>query len=85
MVMYIELMNLPRVFYKEHLETINGINFTQREIDIIAFTLTRRSSKTIAPLLSISPRTVENHISNIMMKLECNSREAIIDFIEKSG
>ncbi|OJW53928.1 MAG: hypothetical protein BGO67_07630 [Alphaproteobacteria bacterium 41-28] len=66
------------------IETISSIKFTQREIDIIVCLLGRRTAKKIALFLSISPKTVENHIRNIMQKLECNSRESIIDFIESS-
>lgn len=83
--MQIETTFLPNEFYEKHLARISGIKFTQREIDIIAFTLSGRSSKSTANLLKISPRTVENHIRNIMLKLERNSREAIIDFAENSG
>ncbi len=83
--MHSKAINLPRAFYTKYLKTIGGIKFTHREIDIIAFTLSGRSSKKIAAMLFISPRTVENHIRNIMIKLECNSREAIIDFAEKYG
>lgn len=68
----------------QELEKINGIKFTLREIDILAFMLHGKSTKKTAALLLISPRTVENHIRNIMVKIECNSREAIIDFTEKS-
>lgn len=34
--------------------------------------------------MSLSPRTIEHYIYNIMSKLGCNSRDGIIDFIEKS-
>ncbi len=64
--------------------TINNINFTSRELDIIACLLAGRAAKKTASFLSISPRTVEMHLRNIMAKLGCNSRESIIDFIEKS-
>lgn len=67
-----------------HLEPINGINFTKREIDVIACILSGKSVKKIAQFLFISPRTVENHIHNIMLKLGCQSQEKIIEFIEKS-
>ncbi|OJX10511.1 MAG: hypothetical protein BGO77_02870 [Caedibacter sp. 37-49] len=73
----------PKIYPKD-LETINGIKFTWREIDIVAFMVHGKSTKKIASFLSISPRTVENHVRNIMMKIECNSREAIVDFVEKS-
>jgi len=68
----------------EFLEKINGINFTPREIDIIACLVHGRAAKTIAYFLSIASRTVETHIRNIMRKLECNSQESIRNFIEKS-
>lgn len=67
-----------------HLEVINGIKFTPREIDIISCLISGRAPKVIASFLSISPRTIETHIRNIMLKLECNSREGIINFIEKT-
>ena len=65
--------------------TINAINFTSREIDVISCILGGRAPKKIASFLSIAPRTVEIHIRNIMIKVGCNSRESIIDFIEKSN
>ncbi|MBW8308296.1 MAG: helix-turn-helix transcriptional regulator [Candidatus Paracaedibacteraceae bacterium] len=69
----------------EYVETINGVNFTSREIDIMSCMLYGRAIKKTASFFSITPRTVETHIRNIMKKLECHSREAIIDFIENSG
>jgi DNA-binding CsgD family transcriptional regulator len=69
----------------EELQSIKDKNFTIREIDIIACLVNNRGEKKIAALLSISPRTVSAHVRNIMQKLACNSREGIIDFIEKSG
>ncbi|OJW46804.1 MAG: hypothetical protein BGO67_11650 [Alphaproteobacteria bacterium 41-28] len=75
---------LPQEIYTECLEIINGVKFTRREIDIIAFLVSGRSAKKISSFLSISPKTVDFHTHNIMQKLGCNSRESIIDFIEKS-
>jgi DNA-binding CsgD family transcriptional regulator len=67
------------------LTTLNGIKFTNREIDIITLIFHTRGSSKIAYLLSISTRTVETHTANIMRKIDTNSREGIIDFVEKSG
>jgi tetratricopeptide (TPR) repeat protein/DNA-binding CsgD family transcriptional regulator len=75
---------LPHKIYYKSLKTINGINFTHREIDVITYVLSGRSAKSIASLLFISPKTVETHIRNIMIKLEVNSKESIITFIENS-
>ncbi|MBY0293268.1 MAG: helix-turn-helix transcriptional regulator [Alphaproteobacteria bacterium] len=71
--------------YSEHLATINGITFTPREIDVIACLLSARGTSKIASFLSIAPRTIATHIRNIMLKLERNSRENILDFIEKTS
>lgn len=67
------------------MDQINGIGFTPRELDILACLLGGRSAKKTASFLAISPRTVEHHLRNIMMKLGCNSQEKIIDHIEKSN
>ena len=80
-----EEIKLPQDIYNQDLAKINDIKFTRREIDVIAFIVNGRTTKKIASFLTLSPRTVDNHIYNIMMKLECHSRENIIDFIEKSG
>lgn len=77
--------NFPDALYASHLREINGIKFTPREVEIIAFILNGRSGKKTASFLLISQKTVENHTRNIMGKLGSNSRESIIDFIEKSG
>ena len=64
---------------------INGINFSTRETDVIACLLQGRPFKTIASLLSISPKTTENYSRNIMLKIGCNSRDGIINFVEVAG
>ncbi len=70
--------------YYSHTKFINGVNLTQREIDVISCIINTRGTKKIAAILSISLRTAERHIQNIMLKTRCNSQEAIKDFIEKS-
>jgi len=77
-------INFLQDFYSKHLETINGIRLTKREIDVLSFFVCGRSAKKFAAFFNISPKTVENHTHNIMLKFGCNSREGIIDFIEKS-
>jgi DNA-binding CsgD family transcriptional regulator len=78
-------LDLPQYIYAKHLTRINGIKFTPREVDIISFMCSGRSGKKTASFFSLSPKTIENHNRNIMGKLECNSREDVIDFLEKSG
>lgn len=67
------------------LAIVKGVTLTPREIDTIACLLSGKGTKSIAALLSVSPRTVETHIRNIMLKYECNSRDEIITVIEKAG
>jgi DNA-binding CsgD family transcriptional regulator len=69
----------------ERLSKIRDVNFTPREIDILSCIFYNRSEKKIASILSISHRTVGTHIRNMMLKLTCNSRETILDFIHTSG
>ena len=70
--------------YALQLENINGINFTRREVDILTCVLSGKTAKKVAVFLSISPKTVENHIRNIMLKIACNTQGGVIDFVEKS-
>ena len=78
-------LNKKKDLYENHLSKIGDIKFTFREIDVITCVMHNRGEKKIASLLQISPRTVGTHLHNIMLKLGQNSRESIIDFIEKSG
>ena len=71
--------------YDEYLQELSGIKFTLREIDVLACILHNRGEKKIGSLLSISYRTVSVHVRNIMVKIACNSRDQVIDFVEKSS
>lgn len=78
--------NKKHELYSNYLHEISGSQFTLREIDIISCVLRNRGEKKIADILDISPRTVGTHIRNIMGKFGAsNSRDYIIDSIEKSG
>lgn len=74
----------PPSIYLNHLTIINGVHFTPREIDVIACLLHARGTSKIASLLNIALTTVTTHIKNVKGKLKCNSREDIIDFMERS-
>lgn len=75
----------PKDRYALLLETVNGVVFTRREIDIISCVLSGKTAKKIALFLAVSPKTVANHIRNIMSKLQCHSQVGIIEFIENSN
>lgn len=74
----------PQMLYVKHLTTINGIHFTQREIDVMACLLHVRGTSKIASLLNIAPSTVITHMQKVKEKIKGHSREDIIDFIEIS-
>ncbi len=76
--------DLPPVPYYGLLGTISGIKFTPREIDVLSCLQGGRSTKTICQFLSIEERTVATHKYNVMRKLDVNSKEGIINFLEKS-
>ena len=75
---------IPKNIYLNNQNIISNKRLTNREIDVIACLVGGRSNKKAASFLGISPKTIENHIHNIMLKLGCASRESIIDFLEKS-
>ena len=68
----------------EKCDSINKINFTEREIDIIACLFANKPPKWIASNLAISYRTVEAHIRNISLKISCSSQKEIVDFVNNS-
>lgn len=71
--------------YKKYLSVVNGIKFTPRECDVLSCVMSTRGEKKIAAICSIAPKTVSVHVHNIMNKLRCNSKEQIVDFVEKAG
>ena len=71
-------------YYKD-LKNISNVEFTPREMDVIACILNGRTAhKEIVILLSISAKVVEAHKSNINRKLQNITRSNVREFIEKS-
>ncbi len=68
----------------EQTKEINGICFSERELDVIACLICGKTSKNIANILQISPNTVNTHIRNIALRIHKNSKSDIIKFIENS-
>jgi len=86
---FIDFIQFLKSFLKEKysvssLENIKGIQFTSREIDVMACLLVIRSNKAIASCLKIEEKTVEHYMRVLRGKINCNSREGIVKFIEKS-
>lgn len=56
---------------------------TSRERDVFELLIQNKSTKEIASKLSISEKTVRNHISNVMQKLGVNGRAgAVVELIK---
>ncbi len=56
---------------------------TKREKEIFELLIENKSTKDISNILNISEKTVRNHISNVMQKLDViNRSNAIIELIK---
>jgi len=56
---------------------------TSREKEIFSYLINDYTTKEISKLLSISEKTVRNHISNVIQKLGTNSRSgALLELIK---
>ena len=56
---------------------------TNREKEVFDLLVLNKGTKEIAQLLKISEKTVRNHISNTMQKLEVKSRaQAVIELLK---
>lgn len=56
---------------------------TAREQEVFELLVLNKSTKEIAEFLGISEKTVRNHISNTMQKLEVKSRaQAVIELLK---
>lgn len=58
---------------------------TKRELDVLKYVLLGHTSKVVAKLLNLSPRTVESYIQILKEKLQCNSKADIISTAIKAG
>lgn len=65
---------------KEKLESL-----TKREIEVLIEVASGRFNKEIAMVLNISERTVKNHMSNIMKKIDVNDRTQAAVFAIKNN
>lgn len=60
------------------------LGFTKRELDCANLLIRKHKVKEIAAKMQVSPRTVETHLNNIKMKLNCSDKmELIIKLKEK--
>jgi DNA-binding NarL/FixJ family response regulator len=58
---------------------------TKREVQVIGLIATGKTNQAIARQLSISKRTVDRHVSNILLKLDLPSRSAVTAYAYERG
>lgn len=71
--------------FSNHLKIIQGVEFTRRQIDVVACVVSGWDVKSIAARLDIAPSTVESHIQAIVQKVGAGGRNSILSFVEQSG
>jgi two-component system, NarL family, nitrate/nitrite response regulator NarL len=74
---------VPEHAEQQRLPRISKKDFTTRELDVIKLLSAGKTNKTIADELSLSEKTVKNHMSNIMDKLQVHSRLSAALIISK--
>lgn len=65
--------------------TVNELALTTREVEILALIVDGKSNKEIAQALYISEKTVKNHITNLLRKLEVDDRTQAAVFAVSRG
>lgn len=58
---------------------------TDREREVLRLTAEGRSAREIAELLTLSPKTVEKHRTNLMEKLNLHNRAELVRYAVKKG
>ena len=58
---------------------------TTREKEIFELLILNKTTKDVANILNISEKTVRNHISNVMQKLEVKTRYQVVIELLKIG
>jgi DNA-binding NarL/FixJ family response regulator len=58
---------------------------TERESDVVRLVVEGLTARQIASRLVLSPRTVENHVQNVLRKLHLHSRAALVRYAIEHG
>ena len=66
-------------------EELNTRILTKREHEVFSLLILNKSTKDIAKELGISEKTVRNHISNVIQKLDVNGRAVAVVELLKLG
>ena len=77
------LAAIQTAFKGEHLPI--GQTLSPREREILALIAFGRTNEEIAAILSICPKTVENHCQRLMEKLDIHTRAGLISYAKRIG
>ena len=69
---------------KENINRLDAL-LTKRELEIVNMVVKGASNKAISSSLFISPKTVDNHQSNIFRKLNVKSAVELAEYARKHG
>lgn len=58
---------------------------TEREVDVLRLVVDGLTARQIAARLVLSPRTVENHVQNMLRKLRLQGRAALVRYAIENG
>jgi DNA-binding NarL/FixJ family response regulator len=78
------LQRMRAVTLDQGAETIRA-ELSERELDVLRLIANGKDNAEIAQALHISPKTVKNHISNILMKLQIDNRIQAAVYAVRSG
>ncbi|MDP9366889.1 MAG: helix-turn-helix transcriptional regulator, partial [Chloroflexota bacterium] len=67
------------------LDPVRGTGLTPREVEVLRLLAEGHSNREIAETLFVSPRTVDNHVTAVLAKLEAKSRMAAVAAARRLG
>lgn len=70
--------NSETILLTNNIQLNEPIKFTNREFDCAKLLLNGFRIKEIAAIINLSPRTVETHVDNLKMKLDCRDKVELI-------
>ncbi len=62
---------------------LRGLGVTSREMDVLHLVASGLSNADIAQRLYLSPRTVETHVSSLLARTGCHSRQELRGFLDR--
>jgi DNA-binding NarL/FixJ family response regulator len=74
-----EWASAQRALHADQLPLACLDRFTLREREVLQLLVTRHTNREIARLLSISERTVETHVANVLRKLDAANRREVAE------